>query len=98
MVVAMAEEALAIHGNIGRDYWMGGVKISDGSWKWLNGDPMDYTNWCTDCPDTGAEGADLSQLLKDGYPGTLDTFYWAREGCISSSTDNGVICEINMDK
>ena len=93
-VVAMAEEAAAIDNNIGRDYWMGGVKTEDGTWKWLSGDPMDYTNWCEGCPDT--EALDYSQLLKSGYPGTLDTYYWARAA--AGDPDNGVICEINMDK
>ena len=93
-VVAMAEEALAIDGNIGRDYWMGGVKTGDGTWIWQSGDPMDYTNWCEACPDT--EGWDYSQLLKDGYPGRLDTYYWARNDL--GGADDGVICEINLDK
>ena len=96
VVVAMAEEAAAIDNNIGRDYWIGGVRTENGTWMWRSGDPMDYTNWCEDCPDV--DNLACSQLLKLGYPGTLDTFYWAREGCVSSSTDNGVICEINMDK
>ena len=94
VVVAMAEEAAAIDGNVGRDYWMGGLRSEDGTWRWQSGDPMDYTNWCKDCPDT--ENADLSQLLKDGYPGILDTYYWARFG--GTDPDNGVICEINVDK
>ena len=101
----MAEQALAIDGNIGRDFWMGGVKTADGTWRWQSGDPMDYTNWCEGCPDTGREGWDYSQLLKNGYPGTLDTFYWAREtirgsggASVSGSAENGVICEKNMDE
>ena len=105
MVVAMAEQALAIDGNIGRDFWMGGEKGEDGTWRWQSGAPMDYTNWCEDCPDTGREGWDYSQLLKNGYPGTLDTFYWAREtirgsggASVSGSAENGVICEKNMDE
>ena len=96
VLVTMAEKAAALDNKIGRDYWMGGVKTGDGTWIWQSGDPMEYTNWCTDCPDTGAEGADLSQLLKDGYPGTLDTFYWGRAGALD--WDNGVICEITLDK
>ena len=96
VLVTMAEKAAALDNKIGRDYWMGGIKTGDGTWIWQSGDPMEYTNWCTDCPDTGAEGADLSQLLKDGYPGTLDTYYWARTG--GTDGDNGVICEINLEK
>ena len=103
-MVAMAEEAAAKDNNIGRDYWMGGVKAADGTWRWRSGDPMNYTNWCEGCPDTAA---DLSQLLKNGYPGTLDTFYWARETITgngggggganaSGSALNGVICEMNL--
>ena len=90
----MAKEAAAIDNNIQRDYWMGGVKTGDGTWMWQSGDPMDYTNWCEGCQDT--EAATLSQLLKKGYPGTLDTYYWARAG--PGDVDNGVICEIDMDK
>ena len=97
VVVAMAEEAAAIDNNIQRDYFMGGVRTENGTWMWQSGDPMDYTNWCEDCPDVDFFHPACSQLLKSGYPGILDTFYWAREVC-SVSTDNGVICEINMDK
>ena len=105
-VVAMAEEALAIDNNIGRDFWLGGVKTADGTWRWRSGDPMDYTNWCKHCPDTGREGWVYSQLLKKGYPsdpGTLDTFYWARETSNGNAGhqgpgENGVICEINVEK
>jgi len=93
-VVAMAEQALAIDNHIGRDYWMGGVKTGDGTWMWQSGDPMEFTNWCEACPDT--EGWDCSQLLKDGYPGRLDTYYWARN--TFEGVDDGVICEINLDK
>ena len=96
----MAGKALAIDGDIERDYWMGGVKTEDGTWRWRSGDPMDsmdYTNWCEGCPDTGEEGWVYSQLLKKGYPGTLDTFYWAREIC-DGNADDGVICEINLEK
>ena len=90
VVVAMAEEAAAVDNNIERDYWMGGVKDENGTWVWQSGDPMDYTNWCEQCPNWG----DLSQLLKKGYPGILDTYYWTRAGPLDA--DNGVICEINM--
>ena len=91
VLVAMAEEALAIDNYIERDYWMGGVKTGDGTWKWQSGDPMDYTNWCKGCLDQ-PEGWNCLQLLKNGYPGTLDTYYWARSP--STDGDNGVICEI----
>ena len=93
-VVWMAEKALAIDNNIERDYWIGGVRTENGTWMWRSGDPMDYTNWCEDCPDV--ENAALSQLLRQGYPGTLDTFFWARAA--DTDPDNGVICEIDMDK
>ena len=65
--------------------------------KWLSGDPMEYTNWCEGCLDE-PEGWDYLQLLRQGYPyfGTLDTFYWARS--VGNNGDNGVICEIDMDK
>ena len=98
VLVAMAEEALAIDNNIERDYWMGGVKTEDGTWKWQSGDPMDYTNWCEGCPDH--EGWNYSQLLKQfqGWPVTLDTFYWALSPGNDGDNDNGVICEIDMDK
>ena len=101
VVVAMAEEAAAIDNNIGRDFWMGGVRTEDGTWRWQSGDPMDYTNWCENCPDI--ENWACSQLLKEGIPGKLDTFYWAREDCqedadIIYDNDNGVICEINADR
>ena len=59
--------------------WMGDVKTEDGTWRWRSGDPMDNTTWCTDCPDTGKEGWDYSQLLKHCFHGTLYTFYLARE-------------------
>ena len=98
VVVAMAEEALAIHGNIGRDYWMGGEKGGDGTWRWRSGAPMDFTNWCEGCLDhPDVKDWNCLQLLRDGYPGTLDTFYWARQICLNS-VDNGVICEIDMEK
>ena len=45
VVVAMAEEAAAIDNNIGRDYWIGGVRTENGTWMWQSGDPMDYTNF-----------------------------------------------------
>ena len=95
VVVAMAEEAAAIDNNIGRDFWMAGVRTEDGTWMWQSGAPMDYTNWCENCPDS--ENKPCSQLLKDGYPGKLDSFYWARWNC-QEDADNGVICEINADK
>ena len=95
VVVAMAEEALAIQGNIGRDYWMGGEKGGDGTWRWRSGAPMDFTNWCEGCLDQ--LDWNCLQILKEGYPGTLDTFYWARDNCLGG-TDNGVICEIDMEK
>ena len=106
MVVAMAEEALAIHGNIGRDYWMGGEKGEDGTWRWRSGAPMDYTNWCEGCLDhPEVKDWNYLQLLKHGYPSTLDTFYWAREtirgsggASVSGSAENGLICEKNMDE
>ena len=94
VVVAMAQEAAAIDNNFGRDYWMGGFRAEDSTWKWLSGDPMDYTNWCKGCPEH--EGWNYSQLLKQRYLDTLDTFYWARSA--NGDGDNGVICEINMDK
>ena len=97
MVVAMAEEALAIQGNIGRDYWMGGEKGEDGTWRWRSGAPMDYTNWCERCLDhPEVKDWNCLQLLRDGYPGTLDTFYWARDICLG--VNDGVICEIDMEK
>ena len=37
VVVAMAEKALALDGNIERDYWMGGVKDENGTWVWQSG-------------------------------------------------------------
>ena len=55
---------------------------------------MDYTNWCANCPDR--EDLPFSQLLKLGYPGSLDTYYWARDNAVGG--DDGVICEINFDK
>ena len=79
-LVRMAEEAAALDNNVGRDYWMGGVKTGDGTWIWQSGDPMDYTNWCKGCTDNRAN--DLSQLLKHGYPGLLDTYYWAGAGAL----------------
>ena len=91
-VVGMAEKAAALDNKIGRDYWMGGIKAGDGTWIWQSGDPMEYTNWCKHCPDQG----DLSHLLKHGYPGLLDTYYWARAGALDA--DNGVICEITLGK
>ena len=98
VLVAMAQEAAAIDNNFGRDYWMGGFRAEDGTWKWLSGDPMEYTNWCKGCLD-GPEGWNYSQLLRQGYPGTLDTFYWARESFgVNPPVDNGVICEMDMDK
>ena len=90
----MAEEAAAADNNVQRDYWIGGVRGEDGTWRWQSGDPMDYTNWCANCPDV--EDLPLSQLLKLGYPGSLDTYYWARAD--GGDGDNGVICEINFDK
>jgi len=100
VVVAMAEAALTIDNNIGRDFWMGGVRTEDGTWRWQSGAPMDYTNWCENCPDV--KNWACSQLLKEGYPaGTLDTFYWARNYCYRSDNmphDDGVICEINANK
>ena len=98
MVVAMAEEAAAIDNNDGRDFWMGGIKTEDGTWRWQSGDPMDYTNWCEDCEDfTNEKGYDYSQLLKQwANTGTLDSYYWARNKF--QTADDGVICEINMDK
>ena len=100
VVVAMADEAAAIDNNIGRDFWMGGVRTEDGTWRWQSGATMDYTNWCENCPDV--ENWACSQLLKEGYPaGTLDTFYWARNYCYRSDNmlhDDGVICEINANK
>ena len=95
MVVAMAEEA--INGNIGRDYWMGGEKGEDGTWRWRSGAPMDFTNWCEGCLDhPDVKDWNCLQLLRDGYPGTLDTFYWARDICLG--VNDGVICEIDMEK
>ena len=94
VLVAMAEEALAIDNYIERDYWMGGIKTGDGTWKWLSGDPMEYTNWCKGCLEMEWNWNGL-QLLKQGYPGVLDTYYWARDD-ENSGTDNGVICEMNM--
>ena len=94
VVVAMAEEAAAIDNNIGRDYWIGGVRTENGTWMWRSGDPMDYTNWCKNCPDV--ENYALSQLGKGIYAGILDTFYWARS--TEGDGDNAMICEINMDK
>ena len=90
----MAEEAAAADNNVQRDYWIGGVRGEDGTWRWQSGDPMDYTNWCANCPDR--EDYAFSQLLKDGYPGSLDTYYWARDS--ANGGDDGVICEINLDK
>ena len=102
IVVALAEEALAIDNNIVCDFWMGGVRTEDGTWRWQSGDPMDCTNWCEHCPDTGKKGQDCSQLLQNGNPGTLDTFYCARETINGSGngsrSENGVICEKNLDK
>ena len=102
IVVALAEEALAIDNNIVCDFWMGGVSTEDGTWRWQSGDPMDCTNWCEHCPDTGKKGQDCSQLLQNGNPGTLDTFYCARETINGSGngsrSENGVICEKNLDK
>merc|ERR1711973_537748 len=51
VVVAMAEEAAVADNNVQRDYWIGGVRGEDGTWRWQSGDPMDYTNWCANCPD-----------------------------------------------
>ena len=90
----MAEQALAIDGNIGRDFWMGGEKGEDGTWRWHSGAPMDYNNWCKGCLDQ--YDWNCLQLLKSGYPGTLETFYWALAG--HTDLDDGVICEINMKK
>merc|ERR1711973_489472 len=94
VVVAMAEEAAVADNNVQRDYWIGGVRGEDGTWRWQSGDPMDYTNWCANCPER--EGCAFAQLLKLGYPGSLDTYYWARAG--DGDSDNGVICEMNFDK
>ena len=93
-MVAMAEEAAAADNNVQRDYWIGAVRGQDGTWRWQSWDPMDYTNWCANCPDR--EDFPFSQLLKLGYPGSLDTYYWARAW--DGDSDNGVICEINFDK
>ena len=84
---------------------MGGVKTEDGTWRWQSGDSMEYTNWCTDCPDTGKEGWGYPQLLTFSYPGTLNMFYWALETIgvrggagVSGSEQSSVICEMNLDK
>ena len=96
-MVAMAEKALAIDGNIRRDFWIGGMRTGDGIWRWQSGDPMEYTNWCEGCLSFGDHVHDCSQLLKEGYPGILDTYYWAQENC-NFGGENGAICEMNMDE
>merc|ERR1711953_327101 len=100
-VVAMVEEAAAADNNVGRDYWIGGVRGEDGTWRWQSGDPMDYTNWNGGCPDD-CQPDDrpdwrYTQLLKTGYPGTFDTYYWVLDHG-DGTGDDGVICEISFDK
>ena len=95
--MAMAEKALAIDNYLNRDYWIGGVRAENGTWEWQSGSPMEYTNWCYGCLAFDDHDHDCSQLLKEGYPGILDTFYWAQEFCPTGG-ENGAICEMNVDK
>ena len=34
-------------------FWIGGYQRGDGKWKWLTGEPFEYTNWR---PNYGAQG------------------------------------------
>ena len=73
-----------------RDYWMGGLKLETGTWAWLGGEPMDYSNWCSGCADP--KPYDYLQLSKVSYVNTFETFYWVP--ITLAIGDNGAICEM----
>ena len=81
----MAEEAAAADNNVQRDYWIGGVRGEDGTWRWQSGDPMDYTNW----NEYGGNG-DFAQLLRND----LASYGWWASS--KDDPDSGVICEMSL--
>ena len=73
-----------------RDYWMGGLKLENGTWAWLSGESMDFSDWCLGCADR--KDRDYLQLSKASYVDIYETFYWVP--ITFAVGDNGAICEM----
>lgn len=50
----------------GSDAWIGGAKLADGTWIWLDGSALDYTNWNRGEPNNQNGKEDSTMLHWDG--------------------------------
>ena len=60
-------EALIASGSKGM-YWLGGYRGDNGNLGWLDGAPMDYTNWDSGAPDNHAGVEHYVQILRVANP------------------------------
>ena len=51
-------------------YWIGGHKV-DGVWQWVNGEPMEYTNWSMGEPNSQTEGEDYIHMFGTEWIGVV---------------------------
>ncbi len=94
-VIADAADDAAIQAMVGaRDAWIGGSdRAVEGSWSWVNGERMAYTNWGLGEPNDGAGGEDCMLLRMLGAPTdpTFNVGTWDDRVC---ATRYPSVCEL----
>jgi hypothetical protein len=71
-VITSAEEQRLIESMVTRDgskrgYWLGGYCENDRVFKWITGEPMNYTNWGTGEPNNLGKGQDKMCFVQKPY-------------------------------
>jgi len=63
------EDLIKKKGNV-HAYWIGGYCEKDRIWKWINNEPMNYTNWGPGEPNNYQRRQDKMRIMRDPYVST----------------------------
>ncbi|MFH1132213.1 MAG: lectin-like protein [Pseudomonadota bacterium] len=76
----------------GNKIWLGlNDQSTEGSWRWINGESVAFTNWRTGEPNNALGGEDCAALWNSG-----DTYQWGDISCVDTKLP-WTICETEVD-
>ena len=78
-ITSAEENALVqnlIAGGDRRCYWIGGYCENDRVWKWVTGEPMNYTNWAPGEPSNSGRNQDKMCIIRRPYNNRVALGQW----------------------